>query len=225
MLPSSAAMTVSWITRLPALIRAHIGSRLIRITGLPGCSPTRRTCPRIVPRPPVCAAAPATPPRLVARTALPTTASLPSFINILLKSIHIAGWIQADTERPQFSAAGTQLPAAMEPISRHLVATSCRPSYRPTRTTPPGRGTTFPIRKRDTETGRGQRTIFRGKPGNNHLAANSKIGFLQAALLHAKRRACFDLPRLHQPLRVGRVHVNPSVGVDPLHPRAGFPSP
>src|SRR5437773_9600320 len=48
-LPSSAATTYSWITRLPAFIFEHMGSMPIRITGFPGRFPVRRTRPLIVP--------------------------------------------------------------------------------------------------------------------------------------------------------------------------------
>src|SRR5205823_3529731 len=51
-LPSMEATTYSWITRLPAFIFEHIGSMPMRMMGLPGSFPVRRTWPLIVP---VCA--------------------------------------------------------------------------------------------------------------------------------------------------------------------------
>src|SRR5438309_675524 len=55
--PSAVATTVSWMTRFPALILAHMGSLPILMIGLPGSFPMSRMWPLIEPRPAACAAA------------------------------------------------------------------------------------------------------------------------------------------------------------------------
>src|SRR2546427_3654098 len=55
------------MTRLPALILAHMGSLPILMIGLPGSFPMSRMCPLIVPRAAACAAALSCPPMATSR--------------------------------------------------------------------------------------------------------------------------------------------------------------